>query len=244
MSADARIPMQTAAPPIRIDYFSDLLCIWAYVSQIRLDELKQSYAASIDVDQHFIPVFGSTQRNVVEGWKDKGGPSGYGTHVLEVARRFPHVEVHPEIWTRGIPPTSASAHLFLKSVQLLQRSGQLDAEPQSQRQSRSVFDGVAWALRVAFFRDMENIAERTVQLAIAERHAIPMAALERQLDDGHAMAHLCADMHLQEQYKVRGSPTYVLNEGRQVLYGNLGYKVIAANVDELLRQPGEQASWC
>ncbi len=26
--------------PIRIDYFSDVLCVWAYAAQIRLDELK------------------------------------------------------------------------------------------------------------------------------------------------------------------------------------------------------------
>ncbi len=227
---------------IRIDYFSDLLCIWAYVAQIRLDELEQSFAAGIDVHQHFIPVFGSTQRIVGEGWKDKGGFPGYSAHVQEIVRRFPHVVVHPDVWTRNIPPTSASAHLFLKSVQMLQSGGLIDNE--AQPQGHTVFDSVAWALRVAFFRDLRNISERAVQLEIAERHAIPLAALERKLDDGEAMAELCTDLHLQEQYKVRGSPTYVLNEGRQVLYGNVGYKVIAANVEELLRQPGERASWC
>lgn len=236
--------MPTASSPIQIDYFSDLLCIWAYVAQIRLDELQQSYGASIDVRQHFIPAFGSTQRSVVESWKERGGLAGYSAHVQEIARRFPHVVVHPEIWTRSIPPTSASAHLFLKAVQLLQSSGLIDAEPQPRLQGRRMSDAVAWALRVAFFRDLENISERAVQLAIAEHHALPIAALERQLDDGHAMANLCSDLHSQEQFKVRGSPTYVLNEGRQVLYGNIGYKVIAANVEELLHQPEGQASWC
>ncbi len=66
----------------------------------------------------------------------------------------------------------------------------------------------------------------------------------RKLDDGQAMASLCKDLQLQEKYKVIGSPTYVLNEGRQMLYGNVGYKVIAANVEELVHQPGDQASWC
>ena len=28
------------ADPVRISHFSDTLCVWAYVSQIRLDELK------------------------------------------------------------------------------------------------------------------------------------------------------------------------------------------------------------
>ncbi len=155
--------------PVRIDYFSDLLCVWAYAAQIRLDELEQHYSAAIDIHQHFIPVFGCTQHSIAEVWKEKGGFPGYSAHVKQIARRFPHVVVHPEIWTRNIPPTSASAQLFVKAVQLLQDKGLIDAAPQAQLQGRSVFESVIWALRVAFFRDLENIAERSVQLAIAER---------------------------------------------------------------------------
>jgi hypothetical protein len=40
------------------------------------------------------------------------------------------------------------------------------------------------------------------------------------------------------------SPTFVLNEERQKLYGNFGYRVIEASVHELLAEPGERASWC
>jgi len=36
----------------------------------------------------------------------------------------------------------------------------------------------------------------------------------------------------------------LLNEGRQKLYGNVGYRIIEANVQEILHQPGNQASWC
>jgi CubicO group peptidase (beta-lactamase class C family) len=43
---------------------------------------------------------------------------------------------------------------------------------------------------------------------------------------------------------VRGSPTWVLNEGRQVIYGNVGYRVLNANVEELINRPIEEASWC
>ena len=58
------------------------------------------------------------------------------------------------------------------------------------------------------------------------------------------MAALCGDINLAQEYGVKGSPTYILNQGRQKLYGNVGYKVIAANVHELLEQPENQASWC
>ena len=230
--------------PIRIEYFSDLLCVWAYAAQIRLDELQQHYASDIEVHYHFIPVFGCTQRRIAEGWKDKGGFGAYSANVKQIRTQFPHVTVHPDIWTKNIPPTSASAHHFLKAVQLLQRQGLIDAAPQTHLEGKTLFESVTWAMRVAFFRDLENIADRTVQLAIAERHALPMTVLLQQLDSGEAMALLCKDIELQAKYKVEGSPTYVLNEGRQILYGNVGYKVIAANVEELVHGPGDQASWC
>jgi hypothetical protein len=36
-----------------------------------------------------------------------------------------------------------------------------------------------------------------------------------------------------------------LNDGRQKLYGNVGFRIIEANIQELLRAPvGDQASWC
>jgi hypothetical protein len=45
--------------------------------------------------------------------------------------------------------------------------------------------------------------------------------------------------------RIEGSPSYVLNEGRQRLYGNIGFRVMEANVQELLRAPGiDDASWC
>ena len=44
---------------------------------------------------------------------------------------------------------------------------------------------------------------------------------------------------------IQGSPSFVLNEGRQKLYGNVGYRILEANIHELLRaQPADQASWC
>ncbi len=76
----------TTPPPIRIDYFSDLLCVLAYAAQIRLDELEQHYAGAIDIHQHFIPVFGCTQRSIAEAWKEKGGFPGYSAHVKQIAR--------------------------------------------------------------------------------------------------------------------------------------------------------------
>ena len=68
--------------------------------------------------------------------------------------------------------------------------------------------------------------------------------MQELLNNGLALAAVCRDAELRDEYKVEGSPTYVLNHGRQKLYGNLGYKIIEANVEEVLRRPMEAASWC
>jgi hypothetical protein len=43
---------------------------------------------------------------------------------------------------------------------------------------------------------------------------------------------------------IEGRPSFVLNEGRQKLYGNVGLRIIEENIQELLRvADGDQASW-
>ena len=72
-----------------------------------------------------------------------------------------------------------------------------------------------------------------------------MTGIEGKIKSGVAFAALVADHEDSERYRLEGSPTFVLNQGRQKLYGNLGYRIIEANIEELLHQPGAgEASWC
>ncbi|NNJ91551.1 MAG: hypothetical protein HKP55_07745 [Gammaproteobacteria bacterium] len=66
------------------------------------------------------------------------------------------------------------------------------------------------------------------------------------IENGEAYAQLYQDEELKRQYCVQGSPCFVLNEGRQVLYGNVGYRIVEANITELLEREEhlEGASWC
>jgi len=74
---------------------------------------------------------------------------------------------------------------------------------------------------------------------------VDLAAVERTIDDGSAFARLSTDYQSAEKAKVEGSPTFVLNDGRQKLFGNIGFRVIEANIKEVLRDPNQdQASWC
>ena len=92
-----------------------------------------------------------------------------------MAVRFDYIDIHPEIWTKNVPLTSASCHLFLKAIQLLERHADFDTK-------------------------------------------------NRQL--------------------VEGSPTFVINEGRLKPYGNVGYRIVEASINELLANLSDLASWC
>ena len=108
----------------------------------------------------------------------------------------------------------------------------------------TLFEEAAWRIRLAFFRDGKNVSELSCLLEVAQELGLPTNEIERSMSNGEAMAAMCRDLELRDEFRVEGSPTYILNEGRQKLYGNLGYKVIEANVNEVLNRPNQQASWC
>lgn len=223
--------------PIRISYFSDALCVWAYIAQIRLDELVANFPDQVSIDYHFVSVFGNAREKLENRWRDRGGFKGYSDHVHEVVKKFNHITVHPDIWTDMIPPSSMSCHLFLHAVQLLEIKGIV---PKSEK----MFEKATWTFRERFFQDLANISDRTVQFAIAEELGLPIAAIEAQINSGEAYAQLAKDFDLVKEHTVSVSPTLIFNEGRQRLNGNVGYRVIEANIRELLHTPPGEQSWC
>lgn len=229
---------------VRIDHFSDTLCVWAYVSQIRLDELRAALGDRISISYHFINMFGNTAKRIDQGWHDRGGYAGFGDHVLQVGSDFPHVEINPAVWKTVRPRSSAMSHLFLKSVQLLQDKGEVSSNSIREYSNRDPFEQTIWLVRHAFFNEARDIGQLAVLMSVADQLHLPRALIEEQLTNGEAMAALCSDLELRDSHRLEGSPTYLLNSGRQKLYGNVGYRIIEANVLELLERPQDQASWC
>jgi len=41
-----------------INYYSDVLCIWAWVAQKRIDDLKQHLGEKIEIRYHYMDIFG------------------------------------------------------------------------------------------------------------------------------------------------------------------------------------------
>lgn len=230
---------------IKIDYFSDVLCIWAYSGQIRMDELKREFGDEVEIEYRFVPIFAAGRQHVCNVWKDEGGREGFNKHLQHVACNWEHISVSDELWLKVAPESSTTAHLYLKAIQLLAENGDIENTAIKEFNGRTLFEEAVWLFRKSFFSQGEDIARRQVQDRIAQNMALPLPRIHELLDSGMAHAALHLDDEARHKYKVPGSPTLVLNEGRQLLYGNVGYRIIDANVRELLHNPDHgEASWC
>ncbi|MCF6198604.1 MAG: DsbA family protein [Hyphomicrobiaceae bacterium] len=230
---------------VKIDIFSDVLCVWAFGAQARFDQLKRDFGDQVDLHYRFIPIFAATKHKIANGWKDKRGYQGFNRHLLEVTRSWDHVSLHSDLWLHERPASSNNTHLFIKAVQLLEQAGALSRQPQSAHGGRTLFEEFVLQVRIGFFEKNINISRTGELEKIAANHGLPVEKIRELIENGEASAALHLDMEARDRFLVPGSPTLVMNDGRQRLYGNVGYRVIEANVEELLanHQHGE-ASWC
>lgn len=222
---------------VEITYYSDVLCVWAYVAQRRLEELEAHFEEQVRIIPRYCSVFPDAWGKI-EG---RGGFDSFNVHVRNVAEQFPHISVSEDIWLKGRPRTSASPHQFLKAVELVERENGGEALPYSQRLSARA----AWSIRHAFFAEARDIGDWDVQRDIADTLGIDTAEIEKRLRSSQALAALAIDYAQARDNGIKGSPTFAMNDGRQVLFGNVGYRLLEANVQELLRRPKQdEASWC
>ena len=230
--------MHTGEPamnPVKISYFTDALCVWAYVSQIRMDELKANFKDAVEIECRYFHVFGNVSSKMDTAWKQRGGLSAYRQHVREVVEKFGHVELHERTWQADVPKSSMPAHLWLCAIRDVQTAA---------RCAPGSSDRAAWAFRDAFFRHGRDISQAKVLLDIVESIGLPAAEIRDAVATGAAYAALADDLELARAQSIAASPTLLFNEGRQRLTGNVGYRIIEANIRELLEASPGQLSWC
>jgi len=218
---------------VRITHFSDILCVWAYIGQIRFQELQSNFPQEVIFDFRYFSVFGDVHTKMDAQWGTRGGLSAYSQHVHEVAAGFDHVSLCPDVWCRDVPTSSLPAHLLVAAVRLL------DSEQGST--AASMLDA---AIRAAFFEAAVDVSRMAELFAIADGQGIAVDDLQSKLESGQAHALVAHDLKSVEEFGVRSSPTMTFNEGRQSLSGNVGYRVLEANIRELIRHPATQQSWC
>lgn len=222
--------MTTPCEPIVIDYYTDILCVWAWIAQRRIDELNSEFGKQIELRFHYVDIFGDVPRKMQDQWHSRGGYEGFAEHVKHSAAEFNDAVIHPQLWHEVRPATSANAHLALKAVELACGVASSTA--------------MALTLRTAFFADAVDIGKLSVLKDIFAANGLNQAGIFERVNNGEAMAALMGDYRKAQQQNIKGSPSYVLDGGRQTLYGNVGYRVLQANVEELLIHPANEASWC
>lgn len=219
---------------VPVVHFSDVLCVWAYIAQVRVDFIKANYGEQVSFDLRFCPVFADSHRKIAAAWKGGDAFERYNAHLRAAAGAFPEIVFNPGVWLGARPASSTGVHLFLKAAQLADRAGGEDRAT-----------GLIWRMRCAFFQDLRDISQWDVQCAVGREAGLDIDQITALVHDGGAYAALASDYQDAEALGVKGSPTFVLNEGRQKLYGNVGYRIIHANIQELLSEPNpDQASWC
>ena len=220
---------------VKISYFTDALCVWAYVSQVRMNELKANFKDAVELDCRYFHVFGNVSNKMDSAWKARGGLPAYRKHVRDIVEKFGHVQLHERTWETDVPKSSMPAHLFLCATRHVESS--CDSVPGSG-------DRVAWAVREAFFCEGRDISQEKVLLEIAESIGLAVGEIEDVIATGAAHAALAEDLELARAQSIAASPTLLFNEGRQRLTGNVGYRIIEANIRELLEAAPGQLSWC
>ncbi len=216
--------------PLTIDYFTDMLCVWAWISERRIRELENRWGEKIRVTHHCVNVFADTRAKMARQWAHRGGFDGFADHVQSSAAAYENATVHPDLWRTVRPTTSANAHLMLKAAEIV-------AGPE-------VMIAVAARIRQAFFVDAVDVSRLPALMEIAADENLSATHLEEAITSGRALASLLSDYTLADEQGIKGSPSWRMNEGRQVLYGNVGYRILHANVEELLKHPEQEASWC
>ena len=215
---------------IVIDYYTDVLCVWAWISQPRLEEIHRQWIGKIEIRHRYVDIFGDSHNKITRQWGQENGFEDFYAHVEKSAAPFDEITIHPDVWTKVRPRSSLQAHLLLKAVALVGR--QQDVETMALR------------IRLAFFEQGQDIGDWSLLWQLAAEEKLVSTQLQTVLHNGSAISALSDDQRRAGELGVKGSPTWVLNSGRQVLYGNVGYRILNANIEELMKHPDMEASWC
>lgn len=216
--------------PIVIDYYTDVLCVWAWIAQPRLEELQKQWGNQIKIQHRFVDIFGDTLSKIPAQWGEVGGYKKFHQHVAHSAAAYEHTDIHPDIWTKVRPNSSVTAHLVLKAVELVAGEEQVNA--------------MSSLIRQQFFTQAVDIGRLDVLLNMSSDIGIERGDIQSVVQDGLAIAALSADLRSAKDGGIKGSPSWVLNDGRQILYGNVGFRILNSNIQELIHNPVDEASWC
>jgi predicted DsbA family dithiol-disulfide isomerase len=213
-----------------IDHYSDVLCLWPWIAQRRIDELNKNFGDKIQFCYYYVDIFGDVATKMETQWAAKGGYDGFEVHVKHSCDDHDSVVINPKVWNTIKPTTSANAHLVLKAIEFnLGTSAGID---------------MALVIRKGFFESAIDISNLECLSQLIESSGLDAEQVKASVNSGQAIAALMSDYQQAKKNAIKGSPSYVIDGGRQTLCGNVGYRVLSANIEELLKKPANEASWC
>ena len=68
-----------------VQHYSDVLCIWAYVAQMRFEEATRKFDDKVDFAMHFVPVFPAPSAS----WRRAGPAAARSTPMAITSKRSP-----------------------------------------------------------------------------------------------------------------------------------------------------------
>lgn len=216
--------------PLIVEYYTDILCVWAWISQRRIDELTFHFGDKIEIRYRYLDLFGDAITRIQSQWEEKGLFDGFSDHVINSAAPYETAEVNKDVWRKTRPITSSNAHLVLKAIE--------------QTNDKEIAIDFALQLRKTFFVEAIDISDLTILRKLVKQHKIDVESINQAINNGTAISALMHDYQEAKEMAIKGSPSFVLNEGRQILFGNVGYRVLLANIEELIKNPEVEASWC
>lgn len=217
------------AMTIRVDYFSDVLCVWAFINESRLQEVKDNLGKDLDINMLFLPNFLDCHNKINNAWAERGGFEGYAEHVVEVVEKF-DITLHNDTWFKVRPSTSMLAHSAIQSVLAVHN-----------KEKAADFCS---AIRQGFFINALDISQWQVLEEIALKLDIDWGKVDQYFYQGSGLANLQQNFQQAAAQHITISPAWVFNEGRQKLIGNVGYRVIEANLKELIENKPLPQAWC
>lgn len=201
----------------QIQMFADLICPFAYVVHATWRELRPEYADTIELAHRSLSLEYVNNE-----------PSPKRLIDVEVA-----VLLLGDDETPYVPWRSAESEwpvTTLPALEIVACAG---------RQSAALADDLAWAIRLAVFRDSRCISMRHELFDIASTTGIDLETLRSDFDAGVCRKQVIDDAHYGwHEANIPGSPTWVLPSGERVTDFGLADFSIDDTLRPLLTTPG------
>ncbi|HTI14549.1 MAG TPA: DsbA family protein [Dictyobacter sp.] len=183
--------------PVRIAFYSDVHCPYAYLSAYRLQQLREEYRGKIIIEYKSLALEYINKRPTPKFILDNETPL--------ILLQEPAIPYQP--WNASLTEWPVTMLPAFEAIKCAERQGAEQAAD------------LDWAIRVAFFHGSKCISMRSVLFELAEQVGLDMQRFEDDYDGGVAKRLVIQEAREGwEQLHVPNSPTIVLPGGEQLSY--------------------------